>query len=118
MAASKRLAGETIAPVAAPAPGDKRFNDPEWSSNQFYDFMKQAYLLTTQWGERLVKTAELDDHTRHKAEFYVKQIGNAVAPTNFVLTNPEVMRETMASNAENLARGMSMLAEDIQAGPG
>src|SRR6187551_104090 len=48
MAASKRLAGETIAPVAAPAPGDKRFADPEWSSNQFYDFMKQAYLLTTQ----------------------------------------------------------------------
>jgi polyhydroxyalkanoate synthase len=118
MAASKRLAGETIEPVAAPAPGDKRFNDPEWSSNQFYDFMKQAYLLTTQWGERLVKNAELDEHTRHKAEFYVKQIGNAIAPTNFVLTNPEVMRETLSSNAENLARGMSMLAEDIEAGHG
>ncbi|HKS63955.1 MAG TPA: class I poly(R)-hydroxyalkanoic acid synthase [Xanthobacteraceae bacterium] len=118
VAASKRLAGETIEPVAAPAPGDKRFNDPEWSSNQFYDFMKQAYLLTTQWGERLVKNAELDEHTRHKAEFYVRQIGNAIAPTNFVLTNPEVMRETLSSNAENLARGMSMLAEDIEAGHG
>ena len=118
VAASKRLAGETMAPVVAPAPGDKRFNDPEWSSNQFYDFMKQAYLLTTQWGERLVKNAELDEHTRHKAEFYVRQIGNAIAPTNFVLTNPEVMRETLSSNAENLARGMSMLAEDIEAGHG
>ena len=101
-----------------PAPGDKRFADPEWSSNQFYDFMKQAYLLTTQWSERLVKNAELDEHTRHKAEFYVKQIGNAVAPSNFVLTNPEVMRETLSSNAENLVRGMSMLAEDIEAGHG
>ena len=118
MAASKRLAGETIAPVAAPAPGDKRFADPEWSSNQFYDFMKQAYLLTTQWSERLVKNADLDEHTRHKAEFYVKQIGNAIAPSNFVLTNPEVMRETLSSNAENLVRGMSMLAEDIEAGHG
>src|ERR1044072_356099 len=118
LAASKRLAGEQIAPVAAPAPGDKRFPDPEWSSNQFYDFMKQAYLLTTQWSERLVRNAELDEHTRHKAEFYVKQIGNAIAPTNFVLTNPEVMRETLSSNAENLARGMSMLAEDIEAGNG
>ena len=118
LAASKRLAGEQIAPVAAPAPGDKRFADPEWSSNQFYDFMKQAYLLTTQWSERLVRNAELDEHTRHKAEFYVKQIGNAVAPSNFVLTNPEVMRETLSSNAENLVRGMSMLAEDIEAGHG
>ncbi len=118
VAASKRLAGEQIAPVAAPAPGDKRFADPEWSSNQFYDFLKQAYLLTTQWGERLVKNAELDEHTRHKAEFYVKQIGNAIAPSNFVLTNPEVMRETLSSNAENLVRGMSMLAEDIEAGHG
>ena len=118
VSASKRLAGEQIEPVAAPAPGDKRFADPEWSSNQFYDFMKQAYLLTTQWSERLVKNADLDEHTRHKAEFYVKQIGNAVAPSNFVLTNPEVMRETLSSNAENLVRGMSMLAEDIEAGHG
>src|ERR1044072_839445 len=118
VAASKRLSGESMPPVVTPAPGDKRFNDPEWSSNQFYDFMKQAYLLTTQWGERLVKNAELDEHTRHKAEFYVRQIGNAIAPTNFVLTNPEVMRETLSSNAENLARGMSMLAEDIEAGNG
>src|SRR6185503_1933489 len=110
-----RLAGETIAPVAAPAPGDKRFADPEWSSNQFYDFMKQAYLLTTQWSERLVKNADLDEHTRHKAEFYVKQIGNAIAPSNFVLTNPELLRETLSSNAENLVRGMSMLNEDIDA---
>ena len=61
---------------------------------------------------------DLDEHTRHKAEFYVKQIGNAVAPSNFVLTNPEVMRETLSSNAENLVRGMSMLAEDIEAGHG
>src|ERR1044072_1971762 len=118
VAASKRLAGESIAPVAVPAPGDKRFADPEWSSNQFYDFLKQAYLLTTQWSERLVKNADLDEHTPHKAEFYVKQIGNAVAPSNFVLTNPEVMRETLSSNAENLVRGMSMLAEDIEAGHG
>src|SRR5581483_919043 len=73
-AASRRLAGETVAPVIAPDPRDKRFADPEWSSNQFYDFLKQAYLLTTQWADRLVTNAELDEHTRHKAEFYVKQI--------------------------------------------
>ena len=60
----------------------------------------------------------VDEHTRHKAEFYVRQIGNAVSPSNFVLTNPELMRETLSSNAENLVRGMHMLAEDIEAGHG
>jgi polyhydroxyalkanoate synthase len=104
--------------VITPDPRDKRFADPEWSSNQFYDFLKQAYLLTTQWADRLVANAEVDEHTRHKAEFYVKQIGNAVAPTNFVLTNPEVLRETLEESGANLARGMQMLAEDIEAGNG
>ena len=56
--------------------------------------------------------------TRQKAEFYLRQIVNAIAPSNFVLTNPELLRETLASNAENLVRGMHMLAEDIEAGGG
>ena len=116
--AAKRMAGEAASPVVEPDPRDKRFADPEWSSNQFYDFMKQGYLLTTQWADRLVKNASLDDHTRQKAEFYVRQIGNAVSPSNFLLTNPELMRETLNENAENLVRGMQMLAEDIEAGQG
>ena len=117
--AVKRMAGEQVEPVAVPDPRDKRFTDPEWSSNQFFDFLKQGYLLTVQWANRLVKDAEgLDQHTLQKADFYVRQIANAVAPSNFVLTNPELLRETVASNAENLVRGMHMLAEDIQAGQG
>ncbi len=118
-AAARRLAGEQTPPVAAPEPADRRFADPEWSSNQFYDFLKQAYLLTAQWANRLVAdAADLDPHTRQKAEFYVRQIVNAISPTNFVLTNPELLRETLTSNAENLARGMHMLADDIAAGRG
>ncbi len=116
--ASRRMAGEQVPDVVQPAPGDKRFKDPEWTSNQYYDFLKQAYLITTQWAEKLVTNAEVDNHTRHKAEFYVKQIGNAIAPSNFVMTNPELMRTTLESNAENLVRGMHMLAEDIEAGQG
>ncbi len=118
-AAAKRLAGESVEPVATPAANDKRFSDPEWSSNQFYDFLKQAYLLTSGWANRLVSdAAELDPHTRQKAEFYVRQIANALSPSNFVLTNPELLRETLSSNAENLVRGMRMLAEDIESGGG
>jgi poly[(R)-3-hydroxyalkanoate] polymerase subunit PhaC len=117
--AVKRMAGEEVPPVAAPDPRDKRFADPEWSTNQFFDFLKQGYLLTVQWANRLVQDAEgLDAHTQQKADFYVRQIANAVAPSNFVLTNPELLRETLSSNAENLVRGMHMLAEDIEAGHG
>ena len=115
----KRMAGEQAEPVVAADPKDKRFADPEWSQNQFFDFLKQAYLLTAQWGDRLVKDAAgVDEVTRKKAEFYVKQIANAISPSNFVLTNPELLRETLSSNAENLVRGMHMLSEDIKAGHG
>src|SRR5262249_40302398 len=117
--AVRRMAGEEAPPVATPDPRDKRFADPEWSSNQFFDFLKQAYLLTATWASHLVKDAKgLEPLTQQKAEFYVRQIVNAIAPSNFVLTNPELWRETLASNAGNLARGMHMLAEDIEAGGG
>jgi polyhydroxyalkanoate synthase len=117
--AARRLAGEDSEPQIAPEKGDKRFNDPEWSSNQFYDFLKQAYLLSSRWANQLVTDAEgLDPHVRQKAQFYVRQISNAVSPSNFVLTNPELMRETLLSNADNLVRGMRMLAEDIENGGG
>jgi polyhydroxyalkanoate synthase subunit PhaC len=117
--AARRMTGEHPDPVAAPDPRDKRFVDPEWSSNQFFDFLKQAYLLTVRFSDRLVKDADgLDPITRQKAEFYLRQVINAIAPSNFVLTNPELLRDTLSSKGENLARGMSMLAEDIQAGGG
>ena len=104
--AVKRMAGEATEPMVAADPKDKRFTDPEWSQNQFFDFLKQVYLLTVQWSERLVRDAEVDEQTRQKAAFYVKQIGNAIAPSNFVLTNPELLRETLAAKGENLVRGM------------
>jgi polyhydroxyalkanoate synthase len=118
-AAAKRLTGEEVPDVAAPAAGDKRFADAEWKQNQYFDFLKQAYLLTVRWADKLVSdAADLEPHTRQKAEFYMRQITNALSPTNFVLTNPELLRETFTSNAENLVRGMHMLAEDIESGGG
>jgi len=117
--AVKRLAGEDTSPVATPAKSDRRFADPEWTQNQFFDFLKQAYLLTARWADKMVSDAgNLDPHTKQKAEFYVRQITNALSPTNFVLTNPELLRETLTSNADNLVRGMHMLADDIEKGGG
>ena len=116
---AKMSGAESREPELAPERGDKRFLDPEWGKNAFFDFLKQAYLVTSRWANDLVEHADgLDEHTRHKAGFYVKQVSNAISPSNFILTNPELFRETVASNGENLVRGMKMLAEDIAAGKG
>lgn len=98
---------------------DKRFHDPEWVQNPFFSFLRQIYEVTARWAEELVERADtLDDLTRLKARFYVRQIVDAMAPTNFVVTNPAVLRETLRSNGENLVRGMEMFAEDLQKGGG
>jgi len=115
----RRLHGEDAAPVAAPEVGDKRFSDPEWRSNPYFDFLKQAYVLTTRWADDLVQRADdLDPHTRDKARFYLRQVTSALSPSNFLATNPEVLRTTLAESGENLVRGLHMMAEDITAGRG
>ena len=115
----KRMQGETADPVAQPEARDNRFRDPEWSENPVFDFLKQAYLITSRWADDLVERAEgLDEHTRHKAQFYVKQLASALSPSNFLATNPELIRETIKESGANLVRGMKMLAEDIEAGQG
>jgi polyhydroxyalkanoate synthase subunit PhaC len=119
LSATKRMLVAQPEPVAGSESEDRRFIDPAWSSNPFADIVKRAYLLTSQWASRLVKEANgVDAHTRRKAEFYVRQFTGALSPANFVLTNPELLRETMRSNAGNLVAGMRMLAEDIKEGGG
>jgi polyhydroxyalkanoate synthase len=114
----KAMAGEPAEPVVKPDPRDARFKDPQWEKNPFFDFLKQFYLLTTNLAETFVSQAELDEHVKQKATFYTRQIANAFSPSNFVPTNPELLRETIGSNAENLVRGMTMLTEDIERGGG
>jgi polyhydroxyalkanoate synthase len=117
--ASRRFAGEAAEPVVKPDPRDKRFADPEWTSNQYFDFLKQAYLIAADWAKHLVDRADLlDPATRQKADFYMRQFVNAASPSNYIFTNPELLRTTMNENAENLVRGVHMLAEDIEAGGG
>ncbi|MCK9910923.1 hypothetical protein MXD81_17375, partial [Microbacteriaceae bacterium K1510] len=96
----RRMFGEAVAPVAEPEPGDNRFKDPEWTANPYFDFWKQAYLLTSRWAEDMLENTEgLDGKTRQRAEFYLRQVASALSPSNFPLTNPEVLRETLATNA-------------------
>ena len=110
----RRFLGEDVEPVAEPAPGDNRFKDPDWSDKQYFDFWKQAYLITSQWAEDLArKTEGVDERTQKKAIFYLEQMLAALSPSNFALTNPEVVRATIATNAENLVKGMTQFAEDL-----
>lgn len=117
MRSMQRVQGETVEQEVERK--DKRFADEDWQKNPFFEFLKQVYFVTADWAEKLVAETEgLDEHTKHKAGFYVKQITAALSPTNFVVTNPQVYRETIATSGENLVRGMKMLTEDIIAGRG
>jgi len=116
---TQRFMGETVEPVASPAPGDRRFKDKDWQENQVFDFIKQSYLLTTNWLTRTVGDVDgLDPKEQHRASFYAKQFADAMSPSNFVLTNPEVLRETMASDGQNLVRGLDNLLSDLERGRG
>jgi polyhydroxyalkanoate synthase subunit PhaC len=115
----KRFLGEEVEPVVRPERGDKRFADPDWEENQVFDFLKQSYLITAKWAYDLVVRAKVDDpHTKHKARFYVEQLANALAPSNFAITNPEVLKLTLATNGENLVEGLDNLLRDFTEGGG
>ncbi len=115
----QRFQGGTAKPIAEPERKDKRFSDAAWRDNPFFDFLKQAYVLTSDWAENLVHNADdMEPHARDKARFYLKQVSAAFSPSNFIGTNPELLRATLAESGENLARGLKMLAEDIEAGKG
>jgi polyhydroxyalkanoate synthase len=116
---AKRMMGQGTDPVIAPAKDDRRFKDAAWQDNQVFDFVKQSYLLTARWLQSTVQNVEgLDDKTARKIDFYTRQFVDAMAPSNFVLTNPEVLRATMESRGENLVKGLQNLLDDLERGKG
>lgn len=97
----------------------KRFADSDWQANPFFDFLQKVYFATADWAEKMVTEAEgLDERTREKARFYMRQVTEAISPANFAFTNPQVFRETVATSGANLVKGMAQLAEDMAAGNG
>jgi polyhydroxyalkanoate synthase len=118
-ATALKLGGGAAKPLVEPAPGDRRFRAPEWQSNEIFDFLKQSYLLTANAMQDMVgRLSGLTPQERHRVQFFTRQFADAFAPTNFPLTNPEVLRATIASNGENLIRGMENLAADFARGRG
>ena len=116
---ARRMLGGEAAAVIEPASGDRRFRDSEWQRNEIFDFIKQSYLLTANSVQQMVAHLHgIPDGERKRIEFYTKQFADAFAPTNFPLTNPEVMRATLKSNGENLVKGLDNLLADIERGKG
>ena len=116
---ARRMAGEEVEPAVTPAAGDRRFTDDTWSENPLYDHIKQSYLLASKFMLSTVRETDgLDPHTAQKVDFYTRQFVDALAPTNFAMTNPEVARRTVETGGENLVQGLANMLEDLERGQG
>ena len=114
-----RLAGMDTKPVATPAKSDSRFKDAEWEDHFLFDFMKQSYLITARHIHDTVCCVEgLPENEQKKVNFFTRQFIDALSPTNFAMTNPEVLRETVKSHGSNLLNGFNNLLRDIEEGGG
>ena len=116
---TQRMLGVDVDPVIVPDRGDRRFKDAAWNDNALFDFIKQSYLLTSRYFLETAKQKDgLNDKTQQKLEFYTRQFVEMMAPSNFVATNPEVLRLTLETRGENLLRGLKNMLEDLDRGKG
>jgi len=116
---TQRFLGGETEPMIEPPAGDRRFRDAAWTDNTLFDFIKQSYLLTARWLQGTVREVEgIDERTARKVDFYTRQFVDAIAPSNFLMTNPEVLRATIESRGENLLNGLKNLLDDLERGKG
>jgi polyhydroxyalkanoate synthase len=111
----------TGAETTSPAPetkSDPRFRSELWN-NWVFDYIRQAYLVAAEDVQNTVAEVEgLDQQTARKVQFFTKQYVDALAPSNFVLTNPDVLKATMETGGKNLLDGLNNLLNDIDRGQG
>jgi polyhydroxyalkanoate synthase len=116
---TRRIMGLETQPVIESDPRDKRFKDAAWKENEVFDFIKQSYLLSARYiNDVVTKVDGLTPKTSQKIDFYSRQFVNALSPSNFLLTNPEVLRKTAESGGDNLVRGLNNLLTDLEQGRG
>ena len=114
-----RFMGMNAAPYAVPAKGDNRFKNAEWEQHLLFDFIKQSYLITARHVHDAVSNVEgMNDHDQKKVNFFTRQFIDALSPSNFAMTNPEVFRETVKSHGQNLVKGFNNLLRDMENGDG
>ena len=112
-----KMMGQKAEAVAEPDPGDRRFEDEAWQRNFLFDYIKQSYLIAARHLHGAVANVEgLNEQTTKKVNFFTRQFIDALSPSNFMLTNPEVLRETVESGGQNLVKGLKNLLEDLERG--
>ncbi|WP_135383804.1 class I poly(R)-hydroxyalkanoic acid synthase [Vibrio tasmaniensis] len=95
---------------------DKRFIDDAWKNDPFYSFIKQSYLLFSKSYIDTINSIEgIDEKTKERVAFFSRQAINALSPSNFIATNPELMKLTLERNGENLLDGLEQLQADVEA---
>ena len=116
---ARRMMGMAAEPVINAPSSDRRFKDDAWQENEVFDFIKQSYLLSARYVQDVVKHVDgLDPKTAQKVDFYSRQFVDAMSPSNFLLTNPEVLRKTAETGGENLLKGLNNLLSDLERGKG
>lgn len=114
-----KMMGQVSVPVAEPHKTDRRFRHDDWENHFLYDYVKQSYLIAARHlHHSLARVDGLDDKTAKKVDFYTRQYIDALSPSNFLITNPEAMRETVNSGGQNLVKGLNNLLEDLSRGDG
>jgi polyhydroxyalkanoate synthase subunit PhaC len=113
---ARRAAGEDVPVTDAP---DKRFKDPAWAANPMFDVMRQSYLVTADWMNALIASAEdVEPRTKRRAEFFTKLLTDAFSPANFLASNPAALKALAETSGESLVRGMQNFAADMERGRG
>ena len=116
---ARRMWGMQAEPVIEADPKDRRFKDDAWKDSEVFDFIKQSYLLSARYVQDVVTHVDgLDPQTAQKVDFYARQFTDAMSPSNFLLTNPEVLRKTAETGGENLIKGLNNLLSDLERGRG
>ncbi len=116
---ARRVMGMETEPVIDSPSTDRRFKDDAWRENEIFDFIRQSYLLSARYVQDVVRQVDgLDPKTAQKVDFYARQFVDAMSPSNFLLTNPEVLRKTAETGGENLLKGLNNLLSDLEQGKG
>ena len=117
--AATRMAGGAVEPSSSAGAKDRRFRAPEWSEHPYFELIKNCYLASSEWMVETVSSVEgVDEQTKRKVAFFAQQLADAFAPTNFPLTNPDVLRAAAETGGENFIQGVTNLAEDLKRGRG
>ena len=112
-----RLWGEAMQPGSSQAPpADKRFSAPEWEALPMFRYFRDSYLSTSQMMMQAVEEAEMDAGTKQRMRFFMRQYLDALAPSNYLMTNPEAIKDAMESGGESLQEGMKNLLADLEKG--